>query len=219
VIAAIRDAIGWGIAIADVAFDQLYAPPIRAMSIVHWTPVQAALRAAAWLAPEPAMRVLDIGSGAGKLCCIGALATGASWVGIERERGLVDAATGLATTLELGHRARFRWGDMSTVEWKDFDSLYFYNPFEAVLFGAIPTELPHRWTLFGNELDRVTAALSDQPSGMRVVTYHGFGGEMPPGYSLMAAEQIGSGQLALWVKRTPRRPTWRSGRFMPRVGT
>jgi hypothetical protein len=219
IIAAIRYAVGWRIAITDDAFDRLYPESVRAMSAVHWTPVKVALRAASWLAPEPGMRVLDVGSGAGKLCCIGALATSSRWVGVERDPALVDAAAALATRLELAERARFTCGDMAVVQWKDFDSLYFYNPFEMVLYGASPPELPHRWTLFGNELDRVTTALAELPSGTRVVTYHGFGGDMPTGYVLVEAERAGAGQLALWVKQSPGRARYRMTRVPPREGS
>jgi SAM-dependent methyltransferase len=202
---AIREAMQWRIAIPDAAFDQLYRAPVRAMSAVHWTPVAVALRAAEWLTPEPGLRVLDVGSGAGKVCCIGALATEGRWVGVEREPTLVAAADALALKLELGDRVRFVCGDMEQVRWKDFDSLYFYNPFELVLYGGVPAELPHRWALLGNELERVAAALSELPSGTRVVTFHGYGGDMPSGFALAAAERAAAGHLALWIKQTTRR--------------
>lgn len=201
----IRDAIRWSVPVADRDFDRLYPERIRAMSVVHWTPVAIALRAARWLAPERGMRVLDVGAGAGKLCCIGALSTEARWVGVERDATLVNAADVVARRLALGDRVQFTCGDMATVEWKDFDSLYFYNPFEMIVFGAIPAELPHRWTLFGNEIERVCSALADLPSETRIVTYLGYGGDMPSGYALIEAQRVAGGQLALWIKRTKRR--------------
>src|SRR5882724_9352746 len=60
-------------AVDDAAFDQLYSEDVRRLSGVHWTPVSVALRAVELLAPEAGMRVLDVGAGAGKLCCLGAL--------------------------------------------------------------------------------------------------------------------------------------------------
>ena len=44
--------------------------------------------------------------------------------------------------------------------------------------------------------------------GARVVTFHGFGGEMPSSFELVFGEVIGEGQLALWVKQ----PVGRRGR-------
>jgi SAM-dependent methyltransferase len=209
-IAAIRQAMTWRVAIPDAVFDRLYQRPVRAMSAVHWTPVSVALRAAEWLAPEPGLRVLDVGSGAGKMCCIGALATGGRWIGVEREPSLVAAAERLATLLELGDRVRFIRGDMEQVAWSNFDSLYFYNPFELVLHDCVRAELPHRWALLATELERASDALADLPSGTRVVTFHGYGGDMPSGFALAAAERAAAGQLALWIKQSSRRASFRT---------
>jgi hypothetical protein len=207
---SVRDALRLRVAISDRDFDQLLGPSERALSSVHWTPVEVALRAAALLAPEAGSRVLDVGAGAGKMCCIGALAHGGRWVGVERERALVTAASALAGQLGIHDRATFTCGDMSAVEWKGFDSLYFYNPFESVLFGPQPAELAHRWAVFGYDIERVNDALADLPSETRVVTYHGFGGDMPAGYVLASMEVVGTGQLAMWVKQTRRRSTYRT---------
>src|SRR6185369_2785667 len=80
---AVLEALRWRIPIEDLAFDRLYPDHVRRLSPVHWTTVPVALRAAALLAPEAGMRVLDIGAGPGKLCCVGALAYGGTWHGIE----------------------------------------------------------------------------------------------------------------------------------------
>jgi hypothetical protein len=32
------------------------------------------------------------------------------------------------------------------------------------------------------------------------VTYHGYGGPLPPGYELMGADAIGSDRVELWIK-------------------
>ena len=42
---------------------------------MHWTPVHVARRAAQFLVTGPETRVLDVGSGPGKFCLVGALAT------------------------------------------------------------------------------------------------------------------------------------------------
>jgi len=104
----------------------------------------------------------------------------------------------------------FHTGDMALIDWDDFDSLYLFNPFEADLLGENYGETRKKWAVFGHEVTRVEDWLAQLASGTRVVTYHGFGGEMPDSYSLAAMEHIGSGPLALWVKR----PT-RNGPMLP----
>lgn len=184
----------------DPVFDVLYPEHVRRLSRVHWTPVSVALRAAALLAPEPGMRVLDVGAGAGKLCCVGALACGGVWHGVEVDPSLVAAAGELARRLELGDATRFAAGDLHELDWDRFDSLYFYNPFESVLFGAGPADRAG-WTVFADRVARAEARLAELVTGARVVTFHGFGGEMPGSFELVFSEAIGEGQLALWVKQ------------------
>jgi len=191
---------------SDAAFDALYPADVRKRSANHWTPVAVALQAAELLAPEDGMRVLDVGAGGGKLCCVGALATPAhtTWAGIEQDPQLVDVARELATRLELADRVAFHHGDMAMLDWDEFDSIYLFNPFESDLVGENYVETRQRWALFGREVTRVEDWLAQLASGTRVVTYHGFGGEMPDSYSLAAMEHIGSGPLALWIKRPNR---------------
>lgn len=210
---AVVDALRWRVAIDDAAFDRLYPVHVRRLSPMHWTPVSVALRAAALLAPEADMQVLDVGAGAGKLCCIGAIACGGRWHGIERNASLVAAATAAAQRLGLAHCTAFDAGDMQRVDWDRFDSLYFYNPFESLLFGF---GRPDRdgWTAFADHVAHAEERLSALSAGTRVVTFHGFGGEMPSGFSLAFSETIGEGQLALWIKQPRARPA-RSRRGEP----
>jgi len=50
------------------------------------------------------------------------------------------------------------------------------------------------------DVARVEAALDHAPAGTRVVTFHGFGGTMPPAYRHLAEETRGTAFLRLWVK-------------------
>ena len=81
---------GWEL--TDLEFDRVYPSWVRRLSDMHWTPVEVARRAAALLAVDPTTRVLDVGSGVGKFCLIGALTTRATFVGIEQRENLVTVA-------------------------------------------------------------------------------------------------------------------------------
>src|SRR3954466_9600440 len=121
--AAVLAALRARSALDDAAFDALYPDAVRRLSIVHWTPVAVALRAAALLAPIAGMRVLDVGAGAGKLCCLGAAAHAGTWHGIERDPALVAAATEVPARLDVGHCTKFAAGDALAADWRGFDSL------------------------------------------------------------------------------------------------
>ena len=99
----------------DALFDQVFPPAQRFRSWLHWTPVDVAMRAAALLAPGDE-RVLDVGSGVGKLCLVGAATTSGSWFGIEQDVEMVRAANMAARRLQLEHQVRFIRGDMATLD-------------------------------------------------------------------------------------------------------
>ena len=197
----VLEALRWRVPVEDLTFDRLYPDHIRRLSRVHWTPVPVALRAAALLAPEAGMQVLDVGAGPGKLCCVGALAYGGTWHGIELDPALVSAATQTAKWLEIDHCTNFHAGDMQELDWDRFDSLYFYNPFETLLFGCGTADAA-AWAVFADEVARTEERLAALSTGTRVVTFHGFGGEMPSSFALTFMEAIGDGELALWIKQS-----------------
>jgi hypothetical protein len=198
--AAVLAALRAGSALDDADFDQLYPAAVGRLSIVHWTPVAVARRATALLAPIAGMRVLDVGAGAGKLCCLGAVVHAGTWHGIERDPALVAAAIEIARVLEVDHCTRFWAGDALTADWRGYDSVYLYNPFESQRFGGGFARAAGG-AGFAEQVAATEARLAELAPGTRVVTFHGFGGDMPPGFALAELEEIEGGELALWIKR------------------
>src|SRR5262245_60992605 len=70
----------------------------EAVGRLHWPPLNACVEALRLLAPARGERVLDIGSGSGNLCAVGALATSATFVGVEQRPALVKLARRVART-------------------------------------------------------------------------------------------------------------------------
>lgn len=158
--------------------------------------------AAAWLAPDPDSRVLDVGSGIGKLCLIGSLTTAATFVGIEQRPHLVHAARALASQLDA-NTATFLCGDAFAFDWRDFSSLYFYNPFAEPLF---PEPMRIDSTLEqserGHELAvmRLVDKLAGLRRGTRLVVYHDLGCTLPDGFERVEQKLSGHSSLELWLR-------------------
>ena len=199
---AIRSALADHAMIPDSMFDAVFPLELRARSTVHWTPVDVALRAAQLLAlrlPAPdTFRVLDVGAGVGKTCLIGALATSFEWWGIERDPDQVAAARHAACLLGIGSPERFMLGDAWSVDWSQFDAFYFFNPFHEAPDESRGSPFV-RYARVKTQIDRAKHLLANARAGTRVVTYHGYGDELPDRYELVVREEAHTDALELWV--------------------
>jgi SAM-dependent methyltransferase len=193
-----------GMSTTDRVFDRLLPEELRHLSSMHWTPVDVAVRATSLLCPTSGTRVLDVGSGVGKLCVVGAMSAEGRWCGVEQHAVLVRTANKLADALGVAERTTFLHGDALELDWGEFDAIYLYNPFANPLFDAGDAKhlLDFRLTV-----TRVQARLATLRERVRVVTLQGFGGVMPASYELVYHERIaGVGlDLALWIQRAAAR--------------
>ena len=197
------------VVVADLQFDRLYPLSQRIRSGFHWTPVDVALRACELLAPRPGMRVLDVGSGVGKLCLVGALSTHASWVGIERDAQMIRVAMRAARQLHVEEHVEFLCGDATELDWSSFDAIYLYNPFAEALFSRDVDPMSRR-ERYVQSIERAQELLAATRPGTRIVTYHGFGGDMPPDADLVHREPARQDQLCVWIRRASSRTPWQT---------
>lgn len=187
---------------SDFEFDKAYDRQIRELSVQHWTPVRVAARVAHLLTRAGATRILDVGSGAGKFCIVGALSTDAEFVGVERRGYLVDVAK--QTALRFGaDRATFVHARADCFSFEGFNGVYLYNPFYEQI-GRFLVQIDggiERSPLLYRHFVRTTIAkLAAMAPPVAVVTYNGFGGPMPPDFDFRGDEPAGNDQLELWVK-------------------
>jgi len=187
----------------DAAFDDLLPLGLQLKSSVHFTPIDVARHAARLLAPRPGMLVLDVGAGVGKFCLAAALALPlASFVGAEWRPHLVSFARRIASEVRQTN-ARFVEVDALDLDWSHYDAFYFYNPFGEQLFDdelALDRTIDLDAINFVRYVTAVRHRLAQARLGTRVVTYHGYGAPIPPGYELMRADAIGTDRVELWIK-------------------
>ena len=191
-----------GRSVPDHEFDLLFPEKIRDLSETHWTPIEIARRAAHLLVVDSRTRVLDVGSGCGKFCFVGAITTRGQFHGIEQRSGLARLSREIATSYEM-NRVEFTEGDVRSVDWSSFHGFYLYNPFiEDFCTGdsKIAQYAGYSDRAYLELIGWVERQFQALPVGTRVVTYHGFGGEMPPEYRLLVQEPGGGDFLRLWVK-------------------
>jgi SAM-dependent methyltransferase len=188
---------------SDTIFDRFLSPHVRFASYHFWTSAAVAMRISEWLVKEQVQRVLDVGSGPGKFCVIGALATQCSFVGIEQRENLVLYARQLAKCFEVEARVQFIHGVFGEEMLEDFDAYYFYNPFGENTFSSNDwldnsVELSEarylRDVLFTEDMMRRA------PLGTYFIFYNGFGGTMPHTYDELYNDTEAPNPLQMWKK-------------------
>jgi len=186
---------------SDVDFDSVYSYPVQRLSEQHWTPVAVAFVAAKLLVRDKESRVLDVGSGAGKFCHVGATVTPARFYGIDQSNFLVEEAQSICQLKGITN-AEFTLGNALDLDWRQFDAVYLFNPFFENIGPSSrldrAAELDSK--IFMESVATVENKLREMPAGTRVVTYYGFGGKMPVGYKPYFKSPYRGDYLRAWVK-------------------
>lgn len=182
-------------------FDRLYPQRIQQLSKRHWTPLSVARQAARFLAHAPGKRVLDIGSGVGKFCLIGAhFFPEALFYGVEQRRELYFYAQAAREATQQ-HNVDFINANFTELSLDDYDGFYFYNSFFENLDhkDRIDHQIEYSASLYTYYSNYLYKALDNKPEGTRLVTFHSLEDEVPPGYRVVeASEDL---MLKMWVKQ------------------
>ena len=180
--------------------DLLYSVSMKSLSSVHWTPIKIAKQAAEWLAPTADAKVLDVGSGVGKFCIVGASTTSGHFTGVEHRAPLVNQAKKALKKVKVSN-VNFLLADMVSIDFGLFDSFYFFNPFyeNLVPYLAIDAEIELSARKYQDYLKHVYTELDKLKPGTRVAIYCGSDSDIPPSYKLVFSSPD-SGKLRFWVK-------------------
>lgn len=187
--------------VPDDTFDEVYPEPVRGVSSVHWTPVRVAARVVELLRLRRGERVLDVGAGVGKFCVVAAAMSEARVRGVERQPPLAVVACEAAR--RYGVEVDFVEGSFTDEEPQAFDAAYLFNPFvEAILLPGLHDYAADRFAgRIAADIDGAERFLRQMRVGARVVTFCGFGGDLPPEFVQVSTETWDGGELALWEKR------------------
>lgn len=192
-----RSAVDW--LAGDKQFDKLYPPHIASLSRPHWTPMAVAKTASHFLA-EPGKKILDIGSGVGKFCLIGAaLHKDTIFYGIEQRVNLVHFAKEAQNKLQL-HNVHFIHGNITETDFGSFDHFYFYNSFYENLshVDKIDNDINFSQEQFDYYTTHLFNKLAALAEGTKLVTYHAHREQIPNTYHLLRQEV--DNRLEYWVK-------------------
>jgi hypothetical protein len=201
----IADILRAGFCPSDAVFDRFLPSNLRAVSRQHWTPLEVAVRAGEWIDQFDIRTVVDIGSGAGKFCVAAALASRATFVGLEQRARLISAASELAQTFDVADRVTFVHATLGLTPLPPAEAYYLYNPFGENLFGAesrLDEEVELGYSRYVRDVATVRELLRRAPVDTYLITYNGFGGRIPMDYRNLRVDRELPNVLGLWRKIT-----------------
>lgn len=185
---------------SDGQFNKLYPAELRGLSSRHWTPLQVANRAAEFLAADKNVKVLDIGSGAGKFCLAASCCKkDALFFGVEQRKNMVQHAEQAKSVLGVTN-AFFLHSNFTQLDFRDYDHFYFYNSFYENLNGTdkIDDSIDYSSQLYNYYNHFLYKMLDTKQGGTRLATYYSIEDEVPPSYHVVgsAFDNI----LKFWIK-------------------
>ncbi|MGH2664665.1 methyltransferase domain-containing protein [Flavobacterium sp.] len=185
--------------IEDSEFNELYPIRVKKLSARHWTPVEVAKKAANFLVDESNKKILDIGSGAGKFCLVGAASTNGSFYGVEQRESLIKLSKRIAKKHKVDN-VEFIHSNITEISFSNYDAFYFYNSFQENIDTSCPID---RLIAPSEELYKLyTSYLRDQldttPIGTKLVTYWSSWSEIPESFNLEFLDY--NGILSFWKK-------------------
>lgn len=190
--------------IDDTEFDDIYPPRVRAVSDIQWSSIKVAHRIAEIIGKDSKLRFIDVGSGIGKLCTLLSFLTELEIFGIEQRKDLFEISQTIAMKNSLD-KVHFIHGNMLDLNWSDYDIFYFYNPFQEHIcddsdIGLIDRNIDLDRKLYVQYVSEVFRQMTWLTPGKKVITFHGYGGKMPPSMKLLDCRLIDNGHLCLWEK-------------------
>lgn len=182
-------------------FCQLYPLWIQKMDKMHWSPLIVAYKAVQFLAEKDGVKILDIGSGAGKFCLAGAYyKPNAFYYGVEQRDYLVAFAC--SAREKLGRmNVEFLCKNFTQIDFEQFDHFYFYNSFFENLEGAekLDDSIEHSEELFDYYNRYLNCKLQERRPGTRIVTYRSLCYEIPACYELVDTQM--NNDLKFWIRK------------------
>lgn len=172
--------------IDDNAFNKIYPENIKALSQRHWTPVDVAKMAAKYLVDNTGKKVLDIESGAGKFCLVGAASTDGIFYGVEQRASLTKISKKIADKHNISN-VDFINLNIKEISFLEYEAFYFFNSFYENIDTScsIDDTIIHDIDLYYDYSEYVREQLDATPIGTRLVTYWSKWDEIPNSFNLI----------------------------------
>lgn len=186
--------------ISDEDFDVIYPFEIRELSDRHWTSVYVAKVAADFLCNQRPVKVLDIGSGVGKFCFVGAaLHPDSEFHGIDIRENFINLSDQLKEQHQLTN-ASFFLQDVMEMNLTGYHGIYFFNSFQEKIdpTSAIDHNSEVSVEQYIQYTNHIFNELNKVPAGTKLVTYFSEDFCVPNSFKLLQTHF--NGELKFYLK-------------------
>jgi SAM-dependent methyltransferase len=193
----LKEKINEGETLLDEDFDALFSEKIRLQADRHFTSCYVSKVAAQFLSENNSPYILDIGSGTGKFCLIGALYEKAIFTGIEYRAELVDIALELKREFQLDN-VEFIHENIINHSFQPYNGFFMFNPFLEHRNAA--ARMDHFQDAPEKEMEYsyyVKDQLSQCQPSARLATFYVLKNQIPSNFKVVK-ESMG-GMLLFWV--------------------
>jgi ubiquinone/menaquinone biosynthesis C-methylase UbiE len=186
--------------LSDIQFDSIYPKKYQEHSARHFTPVNIAIKAAKLLVDSNADKILDIGSGVGKFCCIGSKVTDANFYGIEKRKTLINLSNKIKRKYQL-KTTHFINSDFTDIDFKKFNGIYFFNSFHEHMDESCVLDETSKVSLTAYKKYHadLKLKLNECLKGTKLVTYYTYKNKIPSSFQFIDANE--SGLLKFYIKK------------------
>jgi SAM-dependent methyltransferase len=194
-----------GMDVDDATFDQIFPPYYQFQSPTHWSSIRVARQIADWIKPLGHKSIIDIGCGVGKLCLLLRILTNYEIFGIEQRSILVSIANKIIGVNDFKNISIIQM-NMLELNWDLHDIYYLYNPFLEHLADAkvvLENDIEFHEKYYAHYTSEVFRQLTWAKPGKVLITFHGYGGNVPSTWRMVASKYIEEGYLSMWIKESP----------------
>lgn len=163
----------------------------KELSDRHWSSESAIIAANEFLCHKKNTRILDIGSGVGKFCILGALKyPHSTFIGVEKRNKLVEVSNQQKIRFNVSN-CQFTNADIRTIDFSDYSGFYFFNSFLEYIDSS--AKIDSDSYLSREEYIELNSYLFSELSktkpGTRIVTFHCTNPIIPESFRLVATRQ------------------------------
>ena len=186
--------------ISDEEFDAIYPFELRELSERHWTSVYVSKIAAEFLCSQGPVKVLDIGSGAGKFCFVGAsLYPASEFYGVDIRENFIVISNQLKEEHVIPNTSFFQQ-DVLSMNLIGYDGIYFFNSFQEKIDPTSSIDYTSSVSVeqYIQYTKHIFTELNNLPRGTKLVTYFSEGFCVPNSFRLL--ETHFKGELKFYLK-------------------